>query len=260
MNTTRKLTLSTLALLGLQFSALADDGFSMTTGNDSKANTPGLFTRPSAEILPINSRYEAQNLVYQFKVNYLRSHATVGSTATDLKLVQSEHNGDVRLLSGYVVSDSVSSVTYKVPKSLPGNVKLDVTGGLQLKNLRAETANVAIQRNYSVQFDFTRKFGAFSAETGVGYKLREKQPGDDFRDSASAYLGGHYDFTNRTSVELYYDLRQSAFKHSPNEAELTAYINHQLPGKNLSLQGYAFKGVSQNYGHAELGVALKMSF
>ena len=55
-------------------------------------------------------------------------------------------------------------------------------------------------------------------------------------------------------------MRQSAFKHSPNEAELTAYLNHELPRKNLTLRSYALKGVSQNYGHSELGLALKMSF
>lgn len=260
MNTKLKLSLIAVAILGSQINAQAADSFTMTAGNGSKANTTALFTRPTARVLPITAEYSAHNWTYQFKVKYQRAHVLIGSAAPDLKLVQTENNGDAQLLTGYVVKDSDVAVTYKVPTLLPGKVRVEITGGVEFKNLRASKALVDIQRSYKAQLDFTRKFGALKAKAGLGYEMPEQRPGNDARNSASVYFGGEYDLTNRTSVELYYDVRQGSTKKSLNEAELTAYVNHQLPSKNLSLQGYAFKGMSQDYRNTEVGIALKMSF
>ena len=182
-----------------------------------------------------------------------------GAPGYEYRWVKSARNDYGTPLADFVAQDVDASLTYKVPQRLPGGWNLDVTGGLKLLNgdlLDTKT----ILKNYSLQLAFTRDFGPFTAETGVGYRLRDNPAGFNYQNSANAYVGGGLQISPSTKLEMYLDVRQGARLNSANESELTAYFSHQLPAKDLSFQSYAFKGLNRENHDLETGIILKMRF
>ena len=255
------LTLSAALLLAAATTGAsnAGEGFSMSTGTRDRSSASDLFVKPDSRILPISASFETERFVYTGTVSYLQVNGLRGVPGYDYRWVKSARNDSGTPLADFLAQDVDTSLTYKVPQTLPGGWNLDVTGGLKFINgdlLNTKT----ILKNYSLQLAFTREFGQFTAETGVGYRLRDNPRGFNYQNGANAYVGGGYQFSPSTKLEIYADVRQGAKLNSANEAEITAYFSHQLPTKNLSLQAYAFKGVSQESRDLETGLMLKMRF
>jgi hypothetical protein len=237
----------------------ADPGFSMTSGTENRSTASDLFVKPDSRILPITARFETERFIYTGTASYLQLNGLRGVPGYDFRRARSTANDYGTPLADFIAKDVDTSITYKVPHALPGGWQLDVTGGLKLQN--GELLNTpSILKSYSAQLAFTREFGNLTAETGVGYRLRGNPAGFNYRNSANAYVGAGYQFGAHTKLEMYLDLRQGASRGSANEAEMTAYFSHDLPAKNLTLQSYAFKGVSQGNRDLETGLMLKMRF
>ncbi len=261
MKTTQALlTLSaTLILAAPSGVAIAGEGFSMSTGTRDRSSASDLFVKPDSRILPISASFETEHFVYTGTVSYLQFNGLRGVPGYDYRWVKSARNDSGTPLADFVAQDVDTSLTYKVPQTLAGGWNLDVTAGLKFIN--SDLLDIqTILKNYSLQLAFTRQFGAFTAETGVGYRLRDNPEGFNYQNSANAYVGGGYHFSPSTKLEMFLDVRQGAKINSASEAEITAYFSHQLPAKNLSLQAYAFKGVSQENRELETGLMLKMRF
>ncbi len=255
------LTLSAALILAATSTeqAFAGDGFSMSTGTHDRGSASDLFVKPDSRLLPISASFETEHFVYTGTVSYLQINGLRGMPVYDYHSVKSSRYDYGAPLADFVAKDVDTSITFKVPQTLPGGWNLDVTGGLKIVNGALLDTNT-ILKNYSLQLAFTREFGAFTAETGVGYRLRDNPEGFNYQNSANAYIGGGYQFSPTTKLEMYVDMRQGAKINSANETEVTAYFSHQLPAKNLSLQAYAFKGVSTENRDLETGLMLKMRF
>ena len=254
-----KLSAASLAAAIFAGQACAGEGFSMSTGGHDRGSASDLFVKPDSRILPISASFETERFVYTGTISYLQVSGLRGVPGYDYRWVKSARNDYGTPMAEFVAQDVDTSLTFKVPQTLPGGWNLDVTGGLKFINgdlLNTKT----ILKNYSLQLAFAREFGNFTSETGVGYRLRDNPEGFDYQNSANAYVGGGYQFSPSTKLEMYLDVRQGAQIGSANEAEVTAYFSHQLPAKNLSLQAYAFKGVSQENRDLETGLMLKMRF
>ena len=262
MKTTQPLLKLSAALLfatTIAGQANAGEGFSVTTGARDRSSASDLFVTPDSRILPISASFETEHFVYTGTVSYLQVNGLRGVPDYDYRWVKSARNDSGTPLADFVAQDVDTSLTYKVRQTLQGGWSLDVTCGLRFIN--GDLLNTkAILKNYSLQLAFTREFGQFTAETGMGYRLRDNPEGFNYQSSANGYVGGGYQFSLSTKVEMYLDVRQAAKINSSNEAEVTAYFSHQLPTKNLSLQTYAFKGLSQQNHNLETGLMLKMRF
>lgn len=260
-------TINPLVKLGAAFlfaspfvgQAYAGAGFSMSTGTDGRSTASDLFVTPDSRILPISASFETERFIYTDTVSYLQLNGLRGVSGYDFRWVKSTSNDSGTPLADFIAKDVDTSLTYKVPHKLPGGLQLDVTGGLKFQN--GELLNTTtLLKSYSLQLAFTREFGKFTAETGMGYRMRDNPAGFNYQNSADAYVGGGYKFSVNTKLEMYVDVRQGTQLGSPNEAEVTAYFSHQLSAKNLSLQAYAFKGMSQENRDMETGLMLKMRF
>ncbi len=254
-----KLSAALLAASTFAGQACAGEGFSMSTGIRDRDSASDLFVKPDSRLLPLSARFESEHFVYTGTVSYLQVNGLRGVPGYDYRWVKSARNDSGTPLADFVAQDVDTSITYKVPQPLPGDWSLDVTGGLKFINGDLHDSKT-ILKNYSLQLAFTREFGKLTAETGVGYRLRDNPEGFIYQNSANAYVGGGFQFSPSTKLEVYLDLRQGALLGSANEAEMTAYFTHQLPAKNLSLQAYAFKGVGQESPDLETGFMLKMRF
>ncbi len=262
MKTTQSLLKIGTALLAISTftsQAIAGEGFKMSTGTPDRNGASDLFVKLDSRILPISASFETERFIYTGTVSYLQVNGIRGVPQYDHRWVKSTRNDYGTPLADFVAKEVDTSITYKVPQTLPGGWNLDVSGGLKVLNNELLTTK-AILKNYSLQLAFTRELGKFTAETGIGYRLRDNPDGFDYQNSANVYVGGGYQFSASTKLEMYLDMRQGAKINSADEAEVTAYFSHQLPAKNLSLQAYAFKGVSQENRDLETGLMLKMRF
>ena len=239
--------------------AFAEQGFSMTSQTDSRNSAGDLFVKPDSRILPISASYETERFIYTGSVSYVQLNGLRGIPGYDFRWAKSGADDYGTPLAEFVVKDVDASVTYKLPLSQTGGWLLDFTSALKFQNADL-LSTPTILKSYSLQLGFTREFGKVSAEAGVGYRLRDNPTGFNYRNSANAYVGGGYQFNADTKLEMYLDVRQGALRTSPNEAEMTTYLSHQLPTKNLTLQSYAFKGVSPNNRDLETGLMLRMRF
>ena len=248
--------LFTVALTGQTYAA---EGFSMTTGSHDRGSSSDLFVNADSRVLPIRASFETERLLYSGTVSYLQVSGLRGVPGDDYRWVKSARDDYGTPLADFVAKDAETSVTYKVPQMLPGGWLLDVTGALKLINGDL-LGRSTILKNYSLQLAFTREFGLFTAEAGGAYRLRDHRQEFGYQNSASAYVGGGYQFNRDTKLEIYFDVSQGAQLGAPNEAEVTAYFSHHLPAKNLSLQTYAFKGMSRENRDLETGLVLKLRF
>jgi hypothetical protein len=251
--------LAVVALSLVTASAFAEPGFSMTSQTENRNIVGDLFVKPDSRILPISANYETERLVFSATVSYLQLDGLRGLPGYDFRWAKSSTNDSGTPLADFVVKDFDASVTYKHLSPLPGGWLADVTGALKFQNGDL-LSTATILKSYSLQLSLTREFGKFTAETGAGYRLRDKATGFDYRNSANAYVGGGYQFSANTKLEMYLDIRQGELRASSNEAEITSYLSHKLPAKNLTLHSYAFKGVSRNNRDLETGLMLKLSF
>ena len=262
INTPQSLTkLGAALLISSQFAmtAYAEQGFSISTGTDSRSTASDLFVTPGSSIVPISVSFETERFIYAGTVSYLQLIGLRGIPRYDYRWVKSAAGDYGTPLTDFVAQDVDTSITYKVPQILPGGLQLDVTGGIKFQNgelLKSST----ILKSYSVQLAFTREFGKLTAETGFGYRLRDHPDGLNYQNSANAYVGGSYQLGIHSKFEMYADIRHGARLDAANEAEVTAYFTHQLPRKNLTLRSYAFKGASQGNRDLETGLMLKMRF
>lgn len=262
MTTPQSLTkLGAALLLSAHFAmtAHAEQGFNISTAADSRSSASDLFVKLDSRILPISVSFETGRFLYTGTVSYLQLNGLRGIPRYDYRWAKTAASDYGTPLADFVAQDVDTSLTYKMPQVLPGGLQLDVTGGIKFHN--GELLNSSsMLKSYSVQLAFTREFGKLTAETGVGYRIRDNPIGFNYQNSANAYVGAGCQFGAHTKLEMYVDVRQGGRVDAANEAEVTAYFTHEFPRKNLTLQSYAFKGASQANRDLETGLMLKMSF
>jgi hypothetical protein len=262
MRTSLPLTkLGAALLLSAHFAmtAHAEQGFTISTVTNNRSTASDLFVKPDSRILPISASFETERFIYTGTVSYLQLSGLRGIPRYDYRWVKTAASDYGTPLADFVAQEVDTSLTYKVPQVLPGGLQLDLTGGIKFQNGELLNSSTML-KSYSVQLAFTREFGKLTAETGVGYRLRDNPEATIFQNSASAYVGGSYQLGIHSKFEMYADIRQGARLGAANEAEVTAYFTHELPRKNLTLQSYVFKGASQANRDLETGLMLKMSF
>ena len=107
--------------------------------------------------------------------------------------------------------------------------------------------------------DPSQPFGAFTALTGVGYKVRQKPADSTLKNNYLASLGGAYKFNSDTSLELIYDYRAPVAIGSGHAAELTATVYHKL-SKDWRISTYVLKGFTDESADYGAGVLIARRF
>ena len=137
MSTIQSFTkLSIALLLSSQFavSAYAEQGFSMSTGAQSRSSANDLFVKFDSRILPISASFEPERFIYTGAVSYLQLNGLRGIPRYDNRWVKYSANDCATPLADFIAQDVDTSITYKAPHPLPGGVPLDVTGGIKFQN------------------------------------------------------------------------------------------------------------------------------
>ena len=254
------IVLATLIALLYATQPRAEEGFQISTSNSGRDNASGLFERPDSRILPISVNYETGNFTLAGTVSYLQQKAVRDVPYVNIKIAKSSATDSGSSLADYIARDAELALTYKVPQTLLGGWSLDVTGAMQFQNGSVVADRAIVLRNYTMDLEFSRLFGDFTSEIGVGYKLNDQSADSEKRNAAYGYVGGKYQMSATSSVKVYFDMRQGSRIGAPTETEVSAYFNQRLPWKKMSLQSYVFKGLSENNRAIETGCLLQRSF
>jgi len=163
------------------------------------------------------------------------AHLTVKSGA-----VSEQGMGDTQITLGYDITD-----TFGI------KLKEKFATGDEQKGLSTGENDTSIQLDY-----FTLANNQSSIFGSLGYKFVGKVSGLDMQDSLYASVGTGYINSNKTSIGVSLDYRQSIFKNLDNQLGLTAFVSKPL-NSTYSLSGFAGYDDTQT---SSIGVSLTTKF
>jgi hypothetical protein len=80
--------------------------------------------------------------------------------------------------------------------------------------------------DYSLDFEFSREFGALSPLLGVGYRWRGKEEGSHLMDNPYDWTGMIYSLNDSTDAELFYGYRRPSSTTSIAGRDISINMYH----------------------------------
>lgn len=99
--------------------------------------------------------------------------------------------------------------------------------------------------DYSLDFEFSREFGALTPILGIGYRWRGKEEGSRLMDNPYAWTGLIYALTDKTDAELFYGYRRPSSTTSIAGRDISLNMYHRW-NKTFRLNASVGKGLSDN--------------
>jgi hypothetical protein len=107
------------------------------------------------------------------------------------------------------------------------------------------------KNDYTIQAEFYRPFGRFTALASLGYKWYGDPPGSNFNNVTLGSLGGAYKLNDRSTLGIIVDSRQKVTRHGAPMLESTSYLTYRL-NRTWRFQVYVVNGFAD--GSADLAV------
>ncbi|MBL4853342.1 MAG: hypothetical protein JKY25_03800 [Robiginitomaculum sp.] len=153
------------------------------------------------------------------------------------------------------LGDVTASLTYT--KFMQDNTLfVDFTGKVKLPTASAEKNLGTGLTDFTTQVDVTKSVGGVNLFATAGYRFMGSSDALVLRDGFLGSLGASFDVSDRTSLGLIYDYRQSASLRAENPSELTGFVSWKL-SKKIRLQTYGIVGFSS--GSPDTGVGMQIS-
>lgn len=181
--------------------------------------------------IPVSLIIKQDRLSFGVSISYLSAES---------KTFNEKGIGDTTLMVGY---DLTNNFTLKLKEKLPAPIN--------------KTGLSTGENDTSAQLDyFARTTNNSSLFGTLGYKFVGQAPGEKMKNSLFASIGAGHFYTNKASIGVSLDYRQSMFKNLDDQLGLTAYINQPL-NSTYSLSGFAGYDDTQT---SSLGVSLTTKF
>ena len=165
-----------------------------------------------------------------------------------------------RVPTGITMQDGLGDITASMTYTavMQNNTMfVDFTGKVKLPTA-SSTKNLGTGKaDFTTQIDITKTTGGLNLFSTVGYRFMGNSDVLLLRNGFLTSFGASVDVSNRASVGLIYDYRQSASISASNPSELTGFVSWKLTEK-LRLQTYGIVGLSS--GSPNAGVGLQISF
>ncbi len=239
--------------------ALCAEGLAtLSAGADYSVGKYGASERTSTLYIPTYAKYETGPWTLKAVVPYIRMTGpgnVIG--AADSRITLPGAGAARRTESG--LGDVVASAFYNVLKERSASLGLDL--GVKIKFATAdESRGLGTGKNdYSLQADFFKPVGAFTAFGTLGYRWYGDPAGIDLRNLPYAAVGASYRVSQPTSVGFVYDWRNRIVQGGARVNELTAYVSRKFSA-DWKLQVYAVKGFTDGSPDFGGGLTLAYSF
>lgn len=154
------------------------------------------------------------------------------------------------------LGDVTASLTYT--SFLQDNTLfLDFIGKVKLPTADSDKNLGTGKADFTTQIDITKKTGDVNLFGTVGYRFMGSSDALPLRNGFLGSVGASIDVSDKASVGLIYDYRQSASIRAGDPSELTGFVGWKLTDK-IRLQTYGVVGFSS--GSPDTGVGLQISF
>jgi len=110
--------------------------------------------------------------------------------------------------------------------------------------------------DFTTQVDVTKIVGGANLFATAGYRFMGSSDTLVLRNGFLGSLGASFNVSDRASLGLIYDYRQSASLRAENPSELTGFVSWKL-SKKIRLQTYGIVGFSN--GSPDTGVGMQIS-
>ncbi len=153
------------------------------------------------------------------------------------------------------LGDVTASLTYT--KFMQDNTLfVDFTGKVKLPTASSEKNLGTGNTDFTTQVDVSKIVGGANLFATIGYRFMGSSDLLPLRDGFLGTIGASFDVSDRASLGLIYDYRQSASFRAENPSELTGFVSWKL-SKKISLQTYGIVGFSN--GSPDTGVGMQIS-
>jgi len=154
------------------------------------------------------------------------------------------------------LGDVTASMTYTAYMQ-NNTMFVDFTGKVKLPTASSAKNLGTGKADFTTQIDMTKKTGDLNLFATAGYRFMGSSDTLPLQNGFLGSLGASVDVSNRASIGLIYDYRQSASINSANPSELTGFVSWKL-AKKLRLQAYGIVGFSN--GSPDGGAGIQISF
>lgn len=153
--------------------------------------------------------------------------------------------------------DIVAAITYNALDA--GGLILDVTGKIKFPTGSESRGLGNGKTDYALLIEAEQAIGKGFVNGGIGHKWLGDPAGVSLRDPWFGAIGGGFKPSSSSTVGISYDYTQSSRSGGTAGQELSLYASQRL-SKNIKLNGYIFKGLSDSSPDLGAGVSLGYNF
>jgi len=132
---------------------------------------------------------------------------------------------------------------------------IDLSGKIKFGTADTSRGLGTGKNDYTLQAEFYRPFGRFTALASIGYKWYGDPPGGNFNDVTLGSLGGAYKLNDRSTLGVIVDSRQKVTRHGARMLESTSYLTYRL-NRTWRFQVYVVNGFADGSADLSLGGVL----
>ncbi len=247
-----------LVLLTIAGRALADDGFSLSTGLDYSTGKYGNAVSTDILYVPVIGKYAADRLSLMLTIPYIsitgpggviQGYGRMVSPAGGTGFGRSARGGGLATSTNSGLGDVIASAGYVVYAA--DALSLDVVGKIKFGTADANKGLGTGENDYSAQVDGSfRLLGQTSLFATAGYKVVGAPVGIATNNVAFGTLGVNQQLSDDTNAGAMVNAAQSAFVTGGAQRDVTVYASQNL-SRSTSVQASLLKGFadgSPDYG------------
>lgn len=216
--------------------ALADDGFTATTGVDYSRGDYGTGVDTDILIVPLSLRYKTGDLRFTATLPWLRidgSSAIVGDGGGGVVI---DPNAPRTVRSGF--GDVNLGAAWAIPEERLG-FGLELSGRVKLPTAKASRGLGTGQADFAVGAELSKSIGPVTPFVSLGYRMPGDPAGIDLHNAWNASVGASMAF-GQTVLIASYDYRERTSDLSRDSEELFGAVSTPVSSRlNVTLYGSA---------------------
>lgn len=228
-------------------SAVADESVLNTTWATGLEYSSGSYGG-DADIedlyLPVGVSLNFRRVSLDLTVPYLSVSAPEGTTDTGPDGQPIPGSGQMVTESG--LGDVIAGITiYDVMYSHDLGLALDLTGRIKLGTADVDKGLGTGEQDFTIRADLYKYFEHAALLGSIGYKIRGEPEGVDLEDVLLGSIGSIFYPSEKSSVGLILDYRESAIPDGDAVSELSAFVARKF-SDSWSVQFYVFTGFTDS--------------
>jgi len=236
------LLLASLTFSSFSYSATQSGKLALSTGATYTSGDYGSDKTTEILYLPVSLKYKQNRWSFKLTVPYIRKtgpeNIIRGIGEVDQRIIsrQGTHDG---------LGDIVFSAGYRLAYFPESKILIDLKGKAKFGTADEDKGLGTGKNDYSTTAGLYKLMGDFTAYITAGRKFYGESASIKLDDVFYGSTGLVYKASEKASFGADLFLKQKTASHRASTQQLTGYLIYKLD-KNLKVQGYLIKGISEN--------------